>query len=143
MPEHVIELVVDGFKNAKKQLADSTIAILGVSYKPNVKDIQLSPAEKIIEKLQQLNAKVKVYDPYYKSAEVFDIKTENDLPAAVSQADAVIIVTAHEEFQDLEPAFLASKMKKTPIIVDSRGIIDSRAAKKAGTIFRGLGRVNS
>lgn len=141
MPTHVIELVIDGFENAKKQLADSVIVVLGVSYKPNVKDVQLAPSEKIIEKLQQLKAKVKVYDPYYKSTEVFNIKTENDLPTAISQADAVIIVTAHDEFHDLDPAFLASKMK-TPIVIDSRGIIDHRAAKKAGIIFRGLGRGN-
>lgn len=143
MPTHVIELVVDGFNSAKKQLTDSIVVILGVSYKPNVKDIQLSPAEKIIEKLQQLGTKIKVYDPYYKSTQVFDIKAENNLDAAVSNADAVIIVTAHEEFQDLDPAFLTSKMKKTPILVDSRGLIDGNSAKKAGMIFRGLGRAIS
>lgn len=142
MPTHVIELVVDEFNKAKKPIANSTVTVLGISYKPNVKDIQLSPAEKIIEKLQELKAKVRVYDPYYKSVEVFGIKTENELPAAISEADAIIIVTAHDEFLDLEPTFLASKMK-TPIIVDSRGIIDEVAAKRAGVIFRGLGRGNS
>jgi nucleotide sugar dehydrogenase len=142
MPTHVIELVVDGFKSVRKLLAESTVVILGVSYKPNVKDIQLSPAEKIIEKLQQLNVKVKVYDPYYKSAQVFDIKAENDLLTAVSHADAVIIVTAHEEFRGLDPEFLASKMKKSPILVDSRGIVDGNSAKKAGMVFRGLGRAS-
>ena len=50
-----------------------------------------------------------------------------------------ILVTAHKEFHDLEPTFLVTKMK-TPIVVDSRGIIDQHAAKKAGLIYRGLGR---
>lgn len=141
MPEHVIELIEDGFNDAKKPLQGSVVVILGISYKPNVKDVQLSPAEKIIEKLQQRKAKLRVYDPYYKSENVFDLKIEDDLSTAITQADAVVLVTAHDEFRDLDPSFLTSKMKKIPIIVDSRGMIDDRAAKKAGAIFRGLGRV--
>ena len=65
------------------------------------------------------------------------------LSAAITHADAIVLVTAHDEFREIEPSFLASKMNKTPIIVDSRGVIDDRAAKKAGTVFRGLGRVIS
>lgn len=57
----------------------------------------------------------------------------------MSNTDAVIIVTAHREFHDLEPTFLKSRMR-TPILVDSRGIVDQYAAKKAGLIFRGIGR---
>ena len=109
------------------------------SYKPDVKDVQLTPAESLIEKLKQLKAKVKIYDPYYKSTEIFGIKTESNMIDALNNTDAVLLVTAHKEFHDLEPTFLVSKMK-TPIVVDSRGIIDNHAAKKAGLIFRGLGR---
>jgi nucleotide sugar dehydrogenase len=143
MPDHVLELIEDGFANAKKSLQGSTVVILGISYKPNVKDVQLSPAEKIIEKLRQRKAIIKAYDPYYKSEKIFDLTIENDLFGAITQADAIVLVTAHDEFQEIEPSFLASKMKKIPIIVDSRGVIDDRAAKKAGAIFRGLGRVAS
>ena len=49
MPEHVIELTSDAFKECNKSIQNSEILILGVSYKPNVKDIQLSPAEHIIK----------------------------------------------------------------------------------------------
>jgi len=139
MPEHVITLLKDGFKEATKKVENSQILILGVSYKPDVKDIQLSPAEPIINKLNQLKARVKIYDPYFKSTEVFGIKTENNMVDALTNTDAVVLVTAHKEFHDLEPTFLVSKMK-TPIVIDSRGIIDNHAAKKAGLIFRGLGR---
>ncbi len=139
MPDHVIDLVKNAFDMAKKPIPNSTVLVLGVSYKPNVKDTQLSPAAKVIEKLQDLKLKVKVYDPYYKSTEVFGIKTENELSKAISESDAVVIVTAHDEFKDLGPAFFASKMK-TAIVIDTRGIIDIHAAKKAGIIFRGLGR---
>jgi len=139
MPYHVVELLSDALNEAGKSVKGSTIALLGVSYKPNVKDIQLAPAESIIKRLDQLQAKVKIYDPYFKSTQVFSHKTEDDLINTISNVDATIIVTAHDEFKKIEPSLLASKMK-TPVIVDARGIIDIHIAKKAGLIFRGIGR---
>ena len=82
---------------------------------------------------------MKIYDPYFKSTNIYDIDTENDLMSAISGVDAIIIVTAHKEFFDIEPTFLSSKTKNL-VVIDSRGIIDKHAAKKAGLIFRGLGR---
>ncbi|NDF29774.1 MAG: nucleotide sugar dehydrogenase [Nitrososphaeria archaeon] len=115
MPDHVMDLIEDGFTNAQKSLQGSTIVVLGISYKPNVKDVQLSPAEKIIEKLTYRKAIVKVYDPYYKSEKVFGLTVDDDLSTAVTQADAMVLVTAHDEFRDIELSFLVSKMKKTPV----------------------------
>lgn len=139
MPYHVVELLADALNEAGKSVKDSTIALLGVSYKPNVRDIQLSPAEAIIRRLDQLQAKIKIYDPYFKSTEVFSHKTEGDFVSTITNADAAIIVTAHNEFRSIEPALFAAKLK-TPVLVDTRGIIDVYAAKKAGLIFRGIGR---
>ena len=65
MPEHVIQLTSDAFEELGKSVNNSKILILGVSYKPNVKDIQLTPAEEIIKKLQNLGSKIYIYDPYY------------------------------------------------------------------------------
>ena len=139
MPQHVINLLNEVFLESGKNIIDSEILILGVSYKPDVKDIQITPAEPIIEKLKMLKCKVKIYDPYFKSTNVFGINTEHNLMDALTNTDAVIIVTAHKEFHDLDPIFLKTSMR-TPILVDSRGIVDQHAAKKAGLIFRGLGR---
>ncbi len=139
MPYHVVELLADALNEAGKSVRNSTIALLGISYKPNIKDIQLTPAETIIKRLDQLHAKIKIYDPYFKSTEVFSHKTESDFINAITDADAAIIVTAHNEFRQIEPSLFASKLK-TRVLVDARGIIDIRAAKKAGLIFRGIGR---
>ena len=49
------------------------------------------------------------------------------------------MVTAHKEFHDLEPVFLKSNMK-SPVVIDSRCIIDQFDAKNAGLIYRGVGR---
>ena len=139
MPYHVVELLANALKEVGKSIKGSTVTILGVTYKPDVKDIQLAPAEAIIRRLDQLHAKIKIYDPYYKSTDVFSHKTTNVLTDAITNSDAAIIVTAHNEFRNIDPFFFASKMK-TPVIVDARGIVDIHAAKKAGLIFRGIGR---
>ena len=138
MPEYVVNLTLDGFKISKKSIKDSSILILGISYKPDVKDIQLSPAEIIINKLKTLGVKIKIYDPYFKGSQVFGINVEQNIDDILSKVDAAIIVTAHKEFQEIDPKIF-SKMK-TPILIDSRGIIDTVSAKNAGLVFRGLGR---
>ena len=139
MPYHVIELLKDALNEGNKQLATSEILILGISYKPNVKDIQLSPAEIIISELQKMGAQIRIFDPYFKDISVYGIQTANNLDDVISKVDAIILVTSHSEFQDIQPEYLASKMK-SPILIDTRGVIDIHTAKKAGLIFRGLGR---
>jgi nucleotide sugar dehydrogenase len=139
MPQHTIDLLCDAFDEAGKSITNSNVTILGISYKPDVKDIQLTPAEPIITNLKNLNAKVRIYDPYFKNTVVFGLKTEDDYISAITDSDAIILVTSHKEFHDLDPTFLRSKLK-SGIIVDSRGTIDQHAAKKAGLIYRGIGR---
>ena len=138
MPEHVIELTLDAFKECNKTIQNSDILILGISYKPDVKDIQLTPAKHIIEKLQKLGTNVHIYDPYFSSGQVFDINVEENLDDIISKVDASIIVTGHKEFKKIEPSFF--NQMKGSILIDTRGIIDPEDAKKAKLIFRGLGR---
>ena len=138
MPNHVIELLSDAFSESKIALEASTIAILGVSYKPNVKDIQLTPAQKIIKKLQERGASVRIYDPYFVSKEIFGIHTESNVDNVIEDLDACILVTAHDEFKKLSLS-LFNKMKH-PILVDTRGVFDPSQAESEKLIFRGLGR---
>ena len=138
MPDHVINLTLDGFKKCKKSIKDSSVLILGISYKPDVKDVQLSPAEIIINKLKALGARIKIYDPYYKGSQVFGISVEQNIEDVLSKVDASIIITAHKEFQEINLKIF-TKMK-TPILIDSRGVVDTSSANDAGLVFRGLGR---
>ena len=138
MPEHTVELTSDAFKECNKSIQNSEILILGVSYKPNVKDVQLSPAEHIIKKFQNLGANIHIYDPNFFSTEVFGIKVEENLDETLPKMDAVVIVTAHDDFKKIEISSFA-KMK-TPILIDTRGIIEPQSVKHYNIIFRGLGR---
>jgi nucleotide sugar dehydrogenase len=138
MPDHTVELTSNAFKECNKSIQDSEILILGVSYKPNVKDIQLSPAQYIIEKFQNLGANVHIYDPNFSSTEVFGIKVEENLDDILPKMDAAIIVTGHDEFKKIEISSF-TKMK-TPVLIDTRGIIEPQSVKQHNIIFRGLGR---
>jgi len=138
MPDHTVELTSNAFKECNKSIQDSEILILGVSYKPNVKDIQLSPAQYIIEKFQNLGANVHIYDPNFSSTEVFGIKVEENLDDILPKMDAAIIVTGHDAFKKIEISSF-TKMK-TPVLIDTRGIIEPQSVKQHNIIFRGLGR---
>ena len=141
MPDYVVELLLDALKECNKTIKNSHILLLGVSYKPNVKDIQLTPAEHIITKLQNLGAIVHIYDPHYVSNTLFGIDTEENLEKIISNMDSTIIVTAHQEFKKIEISLF--KRMKTPILIDTRGIIEPEIAKQNQLIFRGLGRGHS
>jgi nucleotide sugar dehydrogenase len=140
MPDHVIRLTLDAFHESKKPIEKSKILIMGISYKPNVKDIQLSPAKYIIKKFQNLGSLVHVYDPFFHSTEVFGLKTEDNFENILPEMDAVVIVTGHDEFKNIEINSF-SKIK-SKILIDSRGIIDPISIKNKNLIFRGLGRGN-
>jgi len=139
MPEHVVELTQDAFKECNKELHNSNLLILGVSYKPNVKDIQLTPAEPIIKKFQHLGANVHLYDPYFPSSEIFGIPVEKNIDKeTLEKMDAAILITGHDEFKTIP--IRNFNLMRNPILVDSRGIFEPQEAKNAMLIFRGLGR---
>ena len=142
MPEHVVELVADAFKECNKTIQGSDILILGISYKPDVKDIQLTPAENIIKKLKDLGANIHIYDPYFSLTNVFGINTEENLETTtLKKMDAAIVVTGHDEFKNFTISDF--RLMRNPILVDTRGIFDPVEAKNAKLIFRGLGRGQS
>jgi len=138
MPDHVIKLTLDTFHECKIPVENSKILIMGISYKPNVKDIQLSPAKDIIKKFQNLGCIVHIYDPFFHSIEIFGLKVEDNFENILPEMDAVVIVTGHDEFKQIDiNSFLKIKSK---ILIDSRGIIDPISIKNTNLIFRGLGR---
>jgi nucleotide sugar dehydrogenase len=139
MPDHVIKLTIDAFNESKKSLEGSKILIMGISYKPNVKDIQLSPAKHIIKKFQNLGGIVHIYDPFFSSTKVFGLQVEDNFENILAEMDAVVIVTGHDEFKKIDPNLLSSKMK-TPIVIDTRDALNLDEVKKSNLIFRGLGR---
>ena len=139
MPDHVIKLTLDGIQEKNLDIKNCTVLIMGITYKPDVKDIQLTPAGPIIKKIKDLGASVKIFDPYFFNEFVFDINTESNLNDALKKSDVVIIVTNHKEFYKIDP-ILFSKMKNN-VVIDTRGILNPKDIHNSTIIYRSIGHV--
>ena len=142
MSEHVIEMLTKVLQEQNKSLVNANIAILGISYKPNVRDVQIAPSEKILSLLKEKKCNIKIFDPFFPSTTIFSLPTEKNIEEAITNADACIIITGHNDFRDLNLNIFTEKMS-TPILVDCTGIIDYEKTKNLGIIFRGIGRGKS
>ena len=138
MPNHVVNLLSNALSESNTPLNNSTIALLGVSYKPNIHDVQIAPSKEIIKILKEKNAKIKIFDPHF-TTQVFGLNTEKSISDALSESDAVILITGHKEFQNLDLKKFSNTMKN-PILVDCTGLVNPHDAKESGFIFRGIGR---
>ena len=138
MPLHVVNLLYDGLREAGAASSAPTVALLGVSYKPNVRDVQLSPSGKIARMLQSRGASIRIYDPHYVGDTVFGARVDGSATGAMHGADAAVLVTAHDELRALEARTIRESGCK--VIVDCCGIIDPATVEPAGLVYRGIGR---
>ena len=120
-----------------------TIAVLGVTFKPNTDDMREAPALTIVPALVGGGAKVRVVDPQgRKEGEALlpGVKWVDDAYQAAHNADAVVILTEWNEFRALDLKQLARRMV-TPRMADLRNIYRPGDAKKAGfEAYIGVGR---
>ena len=77
-PAHITELIFEGLNKIKLPISGTPIAVLGISYKPNVKDTQISPVLPILDDLTQYGASITVYDPYFADEEEKGLKIESN-----------------------------------------------------------------
>jgi len=153
-PTRIVEAVVEINDARKKQMAErviaacggsvegKTVAVLGLTFKPNTDDMRDAPALDIIPRLQAEGARVRAFDP----AGINEARTllENveyaDGPyQALEGAHAVAIVTEWDEFRALDLERLKSLMKK-PIMVDMRNIYPPHEMAAAGVEYHSIGR---
>jgi UDPglucose 6-dehydrogenase len=119
-----------------------TIAVLGLTFKPNTDDIRDSPAIPLITALQDLGAVVRAYDPAGMEQAKAKLETViycNSAYAAADGADAVVIATEWERFRALDLARLKKEMAQ-PVIVDLRNIYRADEMKRAGFRYVAVGR---
>ena len=140
MPQHVFGLLSDALNDNEKSVKNSKIVVLGLSYKENVGDDRESPSEELINELEHYQAQVTIVDPYIEKTQVYGT-LESDLYQALEDADAMVLMTAHQEFRDLDFE-KAKKLMKIPIIVDARRIYDPENLKRMGFFYSGVGAVN-
>lgn len=125
-------------------LKGRTIGLLGLAFKPDTDDLRDAPAVYIAERLLQMGARVKAYDPVAAQAcraQHPELRIRYcDTPAELAaDADALVLVTEWSEFRELDLADLAQRMA-SPILVDGRNLYASEAAAAAGFDYIGVGR---
>ena len=137
MPHHVIELLVKGLKKAGREVKNSKVLLLGLTFRGGVKEFRESPAIKIIEELKRMGAEVFAYDPLCTETDAkrFGAKWKEDFKGV----DAILIVTDHEEFKRMDLDRI-SKEVRTKVIIDGRNVLDPRLAREKGFVYFGIGR---
>ncbi len=137
MPNHIIKITSRVFRNIGKRISTSKIAVLGTAYKANVDDSRLSPSKSIIQRFLGLGARVVTYDPC--CAESFGAKRAKSSYEAIEDADCLVIITDHIEFQSFNLKRIRNLMKEKPVVIDGRRLINPSEAEKLGIVYKGIG----
>jgi UDPglucose 6-dehydrogenase len=119
-----------------------TIAILGLSFKPETDDMRAAPSLGIIRALRKKNAHIRVYDPVVRAetpGAPSDVVWASNAYEAADGADALVIVTEWNEFRRLDLARIRRVMRKR-VIVDLRNVYDPPAATRLGFAYTSVGR---
>ena len=156
-PIRIVEAVVDINIERKKSMAKrvltacggsvegKSIAVLGLTFKPNTDDMRESPSLEIVPALQAAGANVRSFDPagMEEAKKLLDDVTWcTDAYDALNGTDAVVIVTEWNEFRSLD----FDRMKETmnsPILVDLRNIYDAEHVVSSGIAYSCVGRPNT
>jgi UDPglucose 6-dehydrogenase len=136
-----IEKITKHFEGALK---DKTIAVLGLSFKPNTDDMREAPSVSVVEALIKGGARVVAYDPVAmeNAQRVMPqgvVYAKNAYEAATG-ADAVVVLTEWNEFRQLDLVQLAKELK-TRVLFDGRNIYEPRLVKDLGFVYYGVGRM--
>jgi UDPglucose 6-dehydrogenase len=126
-------------------LRGKTIAVLGLTFKPNTDDMREAPSIPLITALQDMGAKVRAHDPegMDQARNVLSDVVYCDGPyACVENADALVIVTEWEQFRALDLERLKEAMA-APIIVDLRNVYRPEEMIKLGFIYESVGRLGT
>lgn len=119
-----------------------TVAILGLTFKPNTDDMRDAPSIAIIQTLQDAGANVKAFDPEgveQAKLVIKDVEFSASPYAAAEGADALVIVTEWDAFRALDLNRMKSLLN-TPLLIDLRNIYPAAEAERAGFHLIGVGK---
>lgn len=153
-PLRIIETVVDVNDKRKKAMADKvvaacggsvsgkTIAVLGLTFKPNTDDMRDSPSLDIVPALKAAGAVVKAFDPEgMEEAKKLlpEITYCEDAYATLTGADCLVLVTEWNEFRALNLSKVKAALK-TPVVIDLRNVYDPVEMRESGFDYVSIGR---
>jgi nucleotide sugar dehydrogenase len=120
MPRYVVERAQQLLNREGRAVKGAKVLLLGVTYKANIADQRESPARPVARRLLRMGAQVHFHDPFVSSWQVDESAVPSagpDLPAALADADLVIVLAAHRAY---EPDLLS---KHARLVFDTRGTL--------------------
>jgi len=153
-PVSIIETVVKVNEARKRQMAEriaaacggsvegKTLAVLGLTFKPNTDDMRDSPSLAIVPALIEAGATIRAYDPEGMDEArklLPDLVYCDSAYETIGGADALILITEWNEFRALDLGRV-KKLLKAPVIVDLRNIYKPEEMKEAGFTYASIGR---
>jgi UDPglucose 6-dehydrogenase len=126
-------------------IANRTIAIWGLSFKPNTDDMREASSRTLMEALWQAGARVRAFDPVAMTetrrlyGERADLTLTDDAMSAADGADALVIVTEWSQFRSPDLATVRARLRH-PVLIDGRNILDPRQVTAAGLTYLSIGR---
>ncbi len=124
-------------------LRGKTVAVLGLSFKPETDDMREAPALDIIKTLVGKGARVRAYDPvaveHARPLLPAEVEYAEDEYAAVAGADCLVFMTEWNQFRALDMQRVKELMG-APLIADLRNILDPEAMRRLGFRYVGVGR---
>jgi UDPglucose 6-dehydrogenase len=124
------------------ELRGKTVAVLGLTFKPNTDDMREAPSIPLITALQDMGAKVRAYDPTgMEQAKplMANVAFCSDAYSCAEGASALVIVTEWEQFRALDFARLKTVMER-PVLVDLRNIYRPEEVARHGFVYESVGR---
>jgi UDPglucose 6-dehydrogenase len=127
----------------KESLEGKTMAVWGLSFKPNTDDTREAPAAVVISELLKAGCHIKAFDPVameeFKNTMGDRIEYTKDRYEALIDAHALILITEWSEFRILNHTLL-KKLMKDYVVFDGRNIYDPAEMKENGITYYGIGR---
>ena len=120
-----------------------TVAVLGLTFKPNTDDMREAPSIPLITALQDMGAKVRAYDPVgmeQAKSVIGNVTFCDDAYSCAKGAAALVIVTEWEQFRALDFDRLKTIMAQ-PVLVDLRNVYRPDEVSRRGFAYEGIGQV--
>lgn len=139
MARYVARNLVKKMLNNGINVAESSVTVLGITFKENCPDIRNSKVVDLVNELKNWNINVLVHDPWADSVEVSDIYGISLCAIdELNNSDALVVAVGHDEFRLMAPEILRSFCKgPTPIIADVKSLYDREMLESKGfTVFR-------
>jgi len=134
--------MLEKIKQALGNMKGKTVAVLGLAFKPNTDDMREAPSIDIIAGMQKEGARIKAYDPIamHEAQEVLqNVEFVDDTYSAVTDADALVLVTEWNQFRSLDLDKI-KRLLKTPIVIDLRNIYEPLKMREHGFTYVSVGR---